>query len=182
MSRAQWQPRTSGRGEGCWRPGWDIGLSKHPKTPEDVGWEGSQAAPLLGRREVVGPRRAVCAAGAQALVFALCLAHHFSCMNPNPELHLPLHFQDQATLSRLFPAPYEMQGLLQESRRESLFTGTGSRQLSWSSDWDFVLEHRVAFLHAGACPHPHWCAQCPEQASTFKSYLMEARGASFAAR
>lgn len=112
------------QGGDIWKPGWHVGVSKHPKTPVSSpggpgNLGGSCTAVLHGTRETAGPERVVCVLGG-----AKCVVPHFSCMSPNSQLHTPVPHQHQAILSRLSPASWEMLGLPGEGRREPLFRGT----------------------------------------------------------
>lgn len=117
------------QGGEIWKPGWDAGISKHPKTPVSSAGgpgslEGSCTAVPHSRRETVGPERVVCAGWGQVP------GAPFHCMSPNSQLHTPVPHQHQAILSRLSPAPQEMLGLPGEGRRELLFRGTGGGEPS----------------------------------------------------
>lgn len=88
------------QGGAFWKPGWDVDISKHPKTPVSSpggpgNLEKSCTAVLHGRRGKMGLQ------GWCVLGGAKCMVPNFSCMSPNPQLHTPVPLQHQAISSSL---------------------------------------------------------------------------------
>lgn len=165
------------QGGEIWKPGWDAGISKHPKTPVSSAGgpgslEGSCTAVPHSRRETVGPERVVCAGWGQV-----------------PGAPFQLHEPKlTAPYSSSSPAPGHSLQAVSSSPGDAGFAwgrqeGTPVwRNWGWGALQATLLrlcaEAQGAFLSRH--PHLHWHS-VPKEASTVKWCLTWVRGAGFAA-